>query len=72
MDSAGYTCYAGINIRAISTNTDFVYLGNSGSLVGASGYALDPGENVFLDIQNTNKVYLISNTGTQVITYMGS
>jgi len=72
MDSAGYTCYAGINIRAISTNTDFVYLGNSGSLVGASGYALDPGENVFLDIQNTNKVYLISNTGTQVITYMAS
>jgi hypothetical protein len=72
MDSAGYTCYAGINIRAISTNTDFVYLGNSGSLVGASGYALDPGENVFLDIQNTNTVYLISNTGTQVITYMAS
>jgi hypothetical protein len=72
MDSAGYTCYAGINIRAISTNTDFVYLGNSSGLVGASGYALDPGENVFLNIQNTNKVYAISNTGTQVITYMAS
>jgi hypothetical protein len=72
MDSAGYTCYAGINIRAISTNTDFVYLGNSSGLVGASGYALDPGENVFLDIQNTNTVYVLSNTGTQVVTYMAS
>jgi len=72
MDSAGYTCYAGINIRAISTNTDFIYLGNSSGLVGACGYALDPGENVFLDIQNTNKVYILSNTGTQIVTYMAS
>ena len=73
MDSSGYTCYAGINIRALSTNTDFVYLGNTSGLIGSSfGYALDPGENVFLDIQNTNTVYVISNTGTQVITYMAS
>lgn len=71
MDSAGYTCYAGINIRALSTNTDFVYLGTS-TVAGACGYSLDPGENVFLDIQNTNKVYVITNTGTQVITYMAS
>ena len=73
MDSAGFTCLSGINIRALSTNTDFIYLGNTSGLVGSSfGYALDPGENVFLDIQNTNTVYAISNTGTQVITYMAS
>lgn len=73
MDSAGFTCLAGINIRALSTNTDFIYLGNTSGLVGSSfGYALDPGENVFLDIQNTNKLFAISNTGTQVITYMAS
>jgi len=72
MDTTGYTCYAGINIRAISTNTDFVYLGSTGGLIGACGYALDPGENVFLNIQNTNKVYVLSNTGTQVVTYMAS
>jgi hypothetical protein len=73
MDPAGYTCFAGINIRALSTNTDFIYLGNTSALIGSSfGYALDPGENVFLDIQNTNKVYAIANTGTQTITYMAS
>jgi hypothetical protein len=72
MDSAGYTCYAGINIRAISTNTDFIYLGSSNALVGACGYALDPGENVFLNVQNTNTVYVLSNTGTQIVTYMAS
>jgi len=73
MDPAGHTCFAGINIRALSTNTDFIYLGNTSALIGSSfGYALDPGENVFLDIQNTNKVYAIANTGTQTITYMAS
>jgi hypothetical protein len=73
MDTAGYTCLAGINIKALSTNTDFVYLGNTSALVGSSfGYALDPGENVFLNIQNTNTVYAISNTGTQIVTYMAS
>ena len=73
MDTAGFSCYAGINIRALSTNTDFIYLGNTSALIGSSfGYALDPGENVFLDIQNTNTVYAISNTGTQTITYMAS
>ena len=73
MDSSGFTCLAGINLRALSTNTDFIYIGNTSGLVGSSfGYALDPGENVFLDIQNTNTVYAISNTGTQTITYMAS
>lgn len=73
MDAAGYTCLAGINIKALSTNTDFVYVGNTSGLIGSSfGYALDPGENVFLNIQNTNTLYAISNTGTQVITYMAS
>jgi hypothetical protein len=73
MDSGGFTCLTGINIKALSTNTDFIYVGNTSGLVGSSyGYALDPGENVFLDIQNTNKLYAISNTGTQIITYMAS
>ena len=62
-----------VKIPQFSTNTDFIYLGNTSGLVGSSfGYALDPGENVFLDVQNTNTVFAISNTGTQVITYMAS
>lgn len=73
MDSSGFTCLSGINLKALSTNTDFIYVGNTSALIGSSyGYALDPGENVFLDIQNTNKVYAISNTGTQILTYMAS
>ena len=73
MDSSGYTTTANIKVKALSTNTDFVYIGNTISLVGSSfGYALDPGESVDLNVINTNTVYAISNTGTQVITYIAS
>jgi hypothetical protein len=73
MDSAGYTTTAAISIKALSTNTDFIYLGNTAALVGSSfGYALDPGESVSLNVINTNKIFAISNTGTQVITYLAT
>jgi hypothetical protein len=73
MDSAGYTTTAAINIKALSTNTDFIYLGNTSGLIGSSfGYALDPGESVAMNVINTNKIFAISNTGTQVITYLAT
>lgn len=73
MDAAGYTTTSNVKIKALSTNTDFVYIGNTISLLGSSfGYALDPGESVDLNVINTNTVYAISNTGTQVITYIAS
>jgi hypothetical protein len=73
LDSGGYTTSAGINIKALSTNTDFVYIGNTSGLIGSSfGYALDPGESVEVNVINTNKLFAISNTGTQVITYLAS
>ena len=73
MDSSGYTTTSNIKVKALSTNTDFVYVGNTISLVGSSfGYALDPGESVDLNVINTNTIYAISNTGTQVITYIAS
>lgn len=73
MDSAGYTTTAAINIKALSTNTDFIYLGNTSGLIGSSfGYALDPGESVSMNVINTNKIFAISNTGTQVITYLAT
>jgi hypothetical protein len=73
MDSSGYTTTSNIKVKALSTNTDFVYVGNTIALIGSSfGYALDPGESVDLNVINTNTIYAISNTGTQVITYIAS
>lgn len=74
IDSTGFTCQSGMNFKALSTNTDFVYLGNtsaSATLI-SSGLALDPGDSVFVAINNTNKIYMVAASGTQTITYMAT
>lgn len=70
---SGFTCAKGINIKALSTNTDFIYVGNTGTFVGSSvGHALDPGDQIFMPIDNINKIYVSSNSATQVVTFIAS
>jgi hypothetical protein len=70
MYSAGMTCINGVQIKAGSANTDIVYINNTSGM--STGYELDPSESVFLKIQNANKIYLASKTGTQVISFYAS
>lgn len=74
LDSTGFTCQSGLNIKALSTNTDFIYVGNTASSASllANGLALDPGDQVFVQIANTNTFYILAASGTQTITYMAS
>jgi len=73
LDSSGFTVQNSVKIRALSSNTDFIYVGNTGSFVGSSvGYALDPGDETELKISNTNKIYVVAGSGTQVVTYLAS
>lgn len=70
--ATGFTCGKGVSIKALSTNTDFVYIGNNGSISSSVGHALDPGDSVFLNIDNINKVYILSASSTQTVTYIAS
>jgi hypothetical protein len=73
MDSSGYTCENGITVKAINANTNVVYMGNTSGLVGTSfGHALYEGDEIFLKLNNTNKIYLIASSGTQIVTYVAS
>lgn len=73
LDSAGFTIQNYVKIKSLSTNTDFIYIGNTGSFVGSSvGYALDPGDETELKISNTNKIYIVAGSGTQTVTYLAS
>jgi len=67
---AGYTTISGINIKASSSNTDLVYINSDG--VASIGYELDPGQNIFLDVQNLNTIYLRAKTSSQLVSYMAS
>jgi hypothetical protein len=68
---SGFTCAAGVNLKALGANTDLIYLG--GTLLGSSyGYQLEPGENVFLNVSNLNMIYAMSKSGTQTLSYFAS
>lgn len=70
---SGFTCGKGVSIKALSTNTDFVYIGNTGTFVGSStGHALDPGDSIFMNIDNLSKIYISSASATQVVTFAAS
>jgi hypothetical protein len=73
LDATGFTSSKGVNLKALSTNTDFIYVGNTAGFAGASvGFAMDPGDNVFLDISNTDKIWVQAASGTQIITFLAS
>lgn len=71
LSSAGFTCNSGINLKASSSNTDLIYVGNS-SVATNLGYMLDPGDQFFFNIDNLNKIYVRSKSGTQVLSYIVS
>jgi len=70
MIASGFTCAAGVNLKSSSTNTDIIYIGTS-TTASLSGYELDPGEQLFLDVGNLNTVYA-SSKGGQIISYFAS
>jgi hypothetical protein len=70
MYAVGYTTGNGVNIKAASANTDIVYVNSDGLAV--TGYELDPGENVFLDVINLNKIYVRAKSSSQIVTYIAS
>lgn len=63
----------GAHLKAPITNTNTIYIGsNNLSTSGLNGYPLEPGESIFFEIDNLNKMYVISSNGTQKINYIAS
>jgi len=67
------TVKVGVHIKSPLTNTDTIYIGSS-SLVSlpGSGFPLEPGESIFLEIDNVNKLYARSNVKAQQVVYIAS
>lgn len=65
----------GVNIKAPSTNTSTVYVGNEAILTNrAQAYPLEPGEALFLDCNSTNIIYCYADIDPdkQKLIYIGS
>jgi hypothetical protein len=61
MYPVGFTCARGVNVKSYPTNTQYVFIGESGF---THGYPLDAGEELFLEISNMNKLFAKSGGGS--------
>ena len=68
--------FSGITIKAHSSNESDILVGNQSLLNSdSSGYPLEPGESIFLEVRNLNAVYVKlddSSSNGNVINYIGS
>lgn len=72
MDTAGFTCSYGINLKAAATNTNLVYFAGNTGVSSTTSYGLDPGEEIFIKVNNTNKIFTVTGSGTQTLFYNAS
>jgi len=63
------TAYHGIMVKALTANTDSVWIG-IGSATTGTGTELNPGEGVTINIDSLTKIYGISTSGTQSVSYI--
>ena len=68
----------GVTVKAAPTNTNNVLVGNRGLASNIdTGYILEPGESIFLEINNVNKIYVRTSSTdrsgeTHTVNYIGS
>jgi hypothetical protein len=72
MDPTGFTCSYGINLKAAATNTNLVYFAGNTGVSSATSYGLDPGEEIFVKVNNTNNIWTVTGSGTQALFYNAS
>jgi len=65
--STGFTCAKGVNLKAFPTNTFYVYVGETGV---THGYPLDAGDEIFLEIDNLNKLFIKGDSTGQTLYFL--
>ncbi len=65
--AAGFTCTQGVNLKAFPTNTFYVYVGETGVTYG---YPLDAGDELFLEIDNLNKLFIKGDSTGQTLHFL--
>jgi hypothetical protein len=69
--SGSFAIKTGVHIKSPVTNTDTIYISNNRLTAGSlTGYPLEPGESLFLEIDNINKLYGMSASGTQTVHFI--
>lgn len=67
---AASTTVKSVTIKALSTNTGLIYVGNS-TVSSANGFQLAAGDTISMDIANLNTVNIDSSVSGEGVTYIG-
>lgn len=67
---ASSTTVKSVTIKALSTNTGFIYVGDT-TVASTNGFQLSAGETISMDIANLNTVNLDSSVSGESVTYIG-
>jgi len=62
---------SGVTVKALHTNTNMVYVG-ANPVTSATGFVLDAGEEIFIEIANLATIYIDVDTAGEGVTYIGS
>lgn len=69
---ASNTATKGVLVKAKNANTGIVYVGNSSDVTTSTGFELGAGEKVFVQVDDSNKIYCIASAASQSVTFMVS
>ena len=64
------TAYHGIMVKALTSNTDSVWVGIGSGVTSSTGLELNPGEGVTFEYNDLSNIYGISTSGTQSVSYI--
>lgn len=62
---------SGVRVKALHANTGWIYVGQDG-VTATTGYVLDAGEDVFLEVDNLADVYICPSVNGEGVSYIGS
>jgi hypothetical protein len=65
------TLYSGVRIKALHANTGWIYVG-ANPVTSSTGFVLDAGEEVFLEVANLATVYIDSSVNGEGVSYIGA
>ena len=63
---------SGVRIIADAANAETVFIGNSSGVSASDGYPLSANSEIFIDIDNTNKIFHTSVGGGETLNYIAS
>jgi hypothetical protein len=66
----GFPCVKGVTIKADLANGNNVYVGHSDQVSASNGFVLDAGEDVFIEVDSLDKVWVIGGAAAQGYSYV--